>query len=114
VIIINGEFGKFIESNRLVHMIGLREMATKLNISPTYLCDIEKGRRNPPSYQILLQIKEILHLSKSEFEYMCDLAAEELTECPSDILCKIFKLDKEIRLSFWQSIRKSIEEVKEN
>lgn len=114
MITINGEFGKLIETNRLTHTIGLREMATKLNISPTYLCDIEKGRRNPPNYQILLQIKDILQLSKSEFEYMCDLASEELTECPADILCEIFSLDKQKRLSFWQSVRESIAAIKED
>jgi hypothetical protein len=41
--------GLFLRSCRRVEQIGVRELASKLSISPTYVCDVEAGRRRPSS-----------------------------------------------------------------
>ncbi len=41
-------FGEYIAEKGKSSEITLRSVAAKLNISPAYLSDIEKGRRNPP------------------------------------------------------------------
>ena len=41
-------FGEFIAKKREEKKITLREMARLLKITPPYLSDIEKDRRNPP------------------------------------------------------------------
>lgn len=38
--------------------IPLRQMAKRLNISPSYLCDIEKGRRTPSNNVYRKMLKE--------------------------------------------------------
>ena len=43
------KFGEYIKSKRLEKGISLRELASKVGITPTYMSDIEKGRRNAPN-----------------------------------------------------------------
>jgi len=54
----HNQFGKFIESKRKKMDLSLRKMAMMLELSPAYVNDIEKGRRNPPGLDILTKIAE--------------------------------------------------------
>jgi len=67
-------FGKFLTRKREEHDITLRGFAKKLDISPVYLCNIEKDRRPAPT-DILDNIAALLLLNKAEKEEMLDLAA---------------------------------------
>lgn len=69
------EFGQFLTEKRVEKKVTLKELATALQISPAYLCDIEKGRRYPPAKEKLGQIADIFQLTKEERIYMYDLAA---------------------------------------
>ena len=44
---INHTFGTFIKDKRLAKQISLRKFAELLDISPVYLCNIEKDRNRP-------------------------------------------------------------------
>ena len=58
-------FGEFIAKKREEKKITLREMAKLLKITPPYLSDIEKDRRNSPEREKLDEIAAILSLRKT-------------------------------------------------
>jgi transcriptional regulator with XRE-family HTH domain len=57
----NRSFGESIREARVAKNIGLRELAKKLTISPSYLSDIENDRRNPAE-QVLSELARHLDL----------------------------------------------------
>jgi transcriptional regulator with XRE-family HTH domain len=68
-------FGNFLKRKRLEKEITLRGFAKMMNLSPVYICDVEKDRKPAPSAERLKQIAERLLLSKEDIEEMLDLAA---------------------------------------
>ncbi|MDU4847531.1 helix-turn-helix transcriptional regulator [Clostridium sp.] len=78
-------FGEFIASKREEKKITLREMARLLKITPPYLSDIEKDRRNPPDKEKLDEISAILSLSEDECSYMYDLAGKKRNAISPDL-----------------------------
>lgn len=87
-------FGKFIECRRKSLGITLRGMADTLQIAPAYLSDIEKNRRYPPDMNKLLQIADILKLSKDERNIMFDLAGKGKNTISPDLPEYIMSSDK--------------------
>lgn len=79
------QFGEFVTTRRKEKEISLRGMAEKLDLSPAYWSDIEKGRRNPPNLNILGELSKILNLSQEEFDEMVDMASEDRDEIPMDL-----------------------------
>ncbi len=57
---------------RLTAGISLREMAKKINVSPAYLSQVERGNRPPPTYEHIEHIAGILGVSKSIFQEMVE------------------------------------------
>jgi transcriptional regulator with XRE-family HTH domain len=55
-----GKFGAFIRREREARVIGLREMAKKIGVSPTYLSKIERDEFPPPAEDKVKTIAEIL------------------------------------------------------
>jgi len=68
-------FGKFLKAKRTERKITLRGFAALMNLSPVYICDVEKDRKPAPSDERLTQIAEKLSFDKKEVEQMLDLAA---------------------------------------
>jgi len=69
------KFGRFVEQKRKEQGITLRGLAGELELAPSYMSDIEKGRRYPPDKGKLEEIARILKLSKEDKDLMYDLAA---------------------------------------
>lgn len=78
-------FGKFIAKKREEKKITLREMAKLLKITPPYLSDIEKERRNPLDKDKLDELANILSLSDEECSYMYDLAGKKRNSIAPDL-----------------------------
>lgn len=78
-------FGDFIAQKREEKQITLREMAKKLNITPPYLSDVEKDRRNPFDLEKLELISNILMLSEEEKTTMLNLAGKKRNEVAPDL-----------------------------
>ena len=72
-------FGEYIKEKRLEKGITLRGFAEMIDISPVYMCNLEKGRRPAPSEAIMEKIIERLMLNKEERNLIYDLAAREQT-----------------------------------
>ena len=94
-----GEFGKFIDDKRRGRAAGggdilLKDIATAMGTTATYLSDIVKGRRNPPEMTMLNKIAEVLNLSSQETKELYDLAGRERNEAGPDL--PDYLMDKEI------------------
>jgi transcriptional regulator with XRE-family HTH domain len=78
-------FGDFIAKKREEKKITLREMAKLLDISPPYLSDVEKDRRNPFDLEKLELLTNILILSEDYKTIMLDLAGKKRNEVAPDL-----------------------------
>ncbi len=78
-------FGEFLQKKREKKSITLRKMAELLSFSAPFLSDVEKDRRNPPDYDKLLQIANILQLSEDEKSLMLDLAGKKRKSVAPDL-----------------------------
>ena len=76
------KFGSFIREFRIKKDIGQRELAKKINISASYLNDIEKNKRPAPKLEILKKISKILDI---DFKYLNDLASISNKDIAPDI-----------------------------
>lgn len=86
-------FGDFIAQKREEKKITLREMARQLDITPPYLSDVEKDRRNPFDLEKLELLARILLLSDDEKTTMLDLAGKKRNEVPPDLPQYIMERD---------------------
>lgn len=90
---IEENFGQFIAKKREEKKVTLREMARLLKITPPYLSDIEKDRRNSPERKKLDEIAGILLLSDDECKYMYDLAGKKRKTVSYDLIDYIMNRD---------------------
>lgn len=72
-------FGEYLKQKRFDKEITLRGFAKLVDISPVYLCDLEKGRKAAPSMEVMQKMVSKLALNKEESERFYDLAALEQT-----------------------------------
>ncbi|WP_304681503.1 helix-turn-helix domain-containing protein [uncultured Clostridium sp.] len=79
------KFGEYIKDKRLEKGISLRELASRVGISPSYMSDIEKGRRNAPNKEKVDKIAEVLFYSEEEINKLYDLAGESKNYIASDL-----------------------------
>ena len=90
------EFGKIVVRARQRIGMSQKDLAARLRkedgspISPQYLHDIEKGRRNPPSGLLLTQMAQVLNLPEDYLRF----AAGEL---PKDLTAGQFNADQVLR-----------------
>ena len=59
-------FGEYLKQKRLDKEITLRGFAKLVDISPVYLCDLEKGRKAAPSMEVMQKMVSKLALNKEE------------------------------------------------
>lgn len=78
-------FGDYISQKRKEKNFTIRELANKLEISFTYLSDVEKGRSKAFKQEILKKIIEVLNLNKEETDLLNDLAGESQDNVAPDI-----------------------------
>ena len=89
------DFGKYLEEKRKSRNYTLRLFAKRINISYTYLADIEKGRSKAFKFEILNKIIEVLQLDEKETDIFYDLAGKSRETIPPDIE-EYLKENKEI------------------
>lgn len=78
-------FGEFVKEKRQSLNITLRAFADELGIAPSYVSDIEKGKRNAPTQDILEDMVRVLQLNDDDKNNLFDLAAESKNEVAQDI-----------------------------
>lgn len=118
-------FGEYIAEKRQRLDISIRGMAAELEITPAYLSDIEKGRRNPPDYEMLEKIAKILKLSRDERNTMLDYAGQDRNNIAPDLPEYIMSLsaartalrkarDKGKENDFWNEIVEKLDSEEKN
>lgn len=80
-----GAFGDFVSKRRQELGMTLRGFAKELDMSPSYVSDIEKGNRQPNEKSLLDSLVRVLKLSSDEAEKLYDLAAEPRNEVAQDV-----------------------------
>ena len=76
------KFGSFLRNLRLRNKIGQRELAKKIGVAPSYLNDMEKGKRAAPKNELVKKLSTIL---KADLNYLYDLAGNSKQAIASDI-----------------------------
>jgi len=80
------KFGDLIKELRTNKGLSLREFARQLNIAPSYVSDIERGKRNAPSKELLEKMLSILNVSEEKIYKFYDYAKEgKETPIPEDV-----------------------------
>jgi HTH-type transcriptional regulator, competence development regulator len=73
-------FGRLVRQERKAREIGLREMAKKIGVSPTYLSKIERGDFDPPAEDKVRKIAEIIGRDPDELLALAGRVASDLTD----------------------------------
>ena len=73
-------FGTTVRREREKLEIGLREMAKKIGVSPTYLSKVERDEFPPPAEDKVLAIAEIIGRDPDELLALAGRVSSELTE----------------------------------
>ena len=81
----NITFGEYLANKRKEREMSLRMLAKELDVSPTYLSDVENDRRNALSYEKLQKVIEILKLDEEEQRKLYDLAGKSKDTIPADV-----------------------------
>ena len=63
------KFGSFIREKRTILGLGQRALAEKIGLSPSYLNDIEKNKRNAPKLSIIKKMSETFSFAKFLYDY---------------------------------------------
>src|SRR6266436_3137114 len=74
------KFGEFVRREREAKEIGLREMAKKIGVSPTYLSKIERDAFDPPAEDKVRKIAEIIGRDADELLALAGRVASDLTD----------------------------------
>ena len=96
------EFGKLLRIIRINSGDSAKEMAAKLNMSPSYLSTIENGKRNIPldmekllidAYQLSERDKEKLRKAMAESSEVVKIDLTDLAEKKRQMIFEITKVD---------------------
>ncbi|TCT04914.1 helix-turn-helix protein [Tepidamorphus gemmatus] len=74
------KFGAFIRRQREAKEIGLREMAKKIGVSPTYLSKVERDEFPPPAEDKVRKIAAIIDHDADELLALAGRVASDLTD----------------------------------
>jgi transcriptional regulator with XRE-family HTH domain len=86
-------FGTYLRYCRIKHNMGLRKAAKWLDISPSYLCKIEKDNVSLPSLETLIRIMELYIITRSDIIENVNISIAKLYK--KDELLKIVKQSHE-------------------
>ena len=74
------KFGAFIRRERVAREIGLREMAKKIGVSPTYMSKVERDEFTPPTEDKVRAIARILECDPDELLAMAGRVPSDLAD----------------------------------
>ena len=78
-------FGRYLRDLRTGKDLRQSDLAEVLGVTTVYICDIEKGKRNPPDYTKLRLIDEKLNLTYDEKCKFYDLAGVARQDVAPDV-----------------------------
>ena len=110
-------FGERVRRSRQAKKITLRKFASLINVSPTYMSQIENNRFSPPTEEVICEIARALEEDKDELLSLAN-------KIHSDLLPIINRFPREVAAflratqgfdrSRWKSLIKQIEQERLN
>ncbi len=76
----NIKFGAYVRQERENREIGLREMAKKIGVSPTYLSKVERDEFLPPAEDKVRKIAEIFGIDVDELLALAGKVSSDLSD----------------------------------
>ncbi len=76
----NVKFGAYIRGEREDREIGLREMAKKIGVSPTYMSKVERDEFPPPAEDKVRKIAEIFDIDVDELLALAGKVSSDLSD----------------------------------
>ena len=73
-------FGAYVRRGRVAKEIGLREMAKKIGVSPTYLSKVERDEFAPPTEEKVRAIAQIIDCDPDELLAMAGRVPSDLAD----------------------------------
>ena len=81
------DFGHSLRIVRINQGLTIRKVAETVDVTATYISDIERGNNKPPNKQLMEKIFDALDLQDVKIKYhLYDLAAEKRGGVPEDIV----------------------------
>lgn len=109
------EFGQFIRASREGLQITLRQLARDVDVSPTYLSQIEQGNFSPPSEEKIRLLAERLKLDADKLMAMADKIPSDLkpifTDQPKSV-ADFLRTAQGLSESDWEKLRKQAAKMK--
>lgn len=103
-------FGESVRFIREQQGIKIREVASKVGMTATYISDIERGNNRPPRRPLMQNILTALKIQELELQnYLYDLSARERGEVAEDIAEYIMSND-DLRLVIRMTQRQKMSE----
>ena len=83
----NMRYGQFLRAKRLSdnRELTLKDIAAELDVSVSFVSDVEQGRRKPYDEVKTRKLIEFLRLTEEDTALMYDLAAKENSRIPRDL-----------------------------
>ena len=98
-------FGTLLRQLREEKSLRQVDVANAIGVSTVYICDIEKDRRNPPSYKKLQLIAGKLELTEEKTAELFDLAGRARGEVAPDIIAYLVA-NPAVQASISQTMRR--------
>lgn len=98
-------FGSLLRRLREEKRLRQADIANAIGVSTVYICDIEKDRRNPPSYKKLQLIAGKLDLTEEKTAELFDLAGRARGEVAPDIIAYLVA-NPAVQASIRQTMRR--------
>ena len=92
----SASFGELVADARKKQGLSQREFAAKIQVSTTYLSDIENGRRNPTGEDLIGKIAKALGMTEQEKDHLCLVAGA----VPEDIQKAALKNPRKVTEEF--------------
>jgi transcriptional regulator with XRE-family HTH domain len=98
-----GKFGAFIRRERETKEIGLREMAKKIGVSPTYLSKVERDEFPPPTEDRVRSIAMIIGCDPDDLLARAGRVASDLTDIIRErprVMADFLRVAKELPVDY--------------
>lgn len=111
----NKSFGNKIKDARKSRGLSQRQLAEQVNIDYSYLSKIERGKVDPPSEKVLLDIAEVLEIDNDELLYLAEKAPSDLDEVITEApyIPSILRRARGLTREDWEEIGDLIERMKQ-
>jgi transcriptional regulator with XRE-family HTH domain len=111
------EFGQFIRDSREKLKITLRQLARDVEVSPTYLSQIEQGNFAPPSEEKIVLLAKHLKLDEDQLMAMANKIPSDLkpifTEQPKPV-ADFLRTAQGLSNEDWEKLRKQAEKLQKD